>query len=246
MAKVQWGAIVTDGRNKVGSVVYSRNRYGAYSRSYKANIISNTSYQVNTRNRLSGLSSNWKFLTQTQRDNWNLAVSNYLHTDVFGAIIRPSGFDLYCKLNCNLLQAGLTALTDPPLPGDIGVLSLVGVVADSTTPYVQVSFDDTLLDSNYVIVIMATDCISPGKNYVKNLVREIAVIAPGGSQPYAATTAYLSKYIQIVASQRISVALLTINKSTGQKSPPYYATCIVDGVAGLNYGQALDTGIPLG
>lgn len=245
MAKVQWGAIVTDGRNKVGNVVYSRNRYGAYSRSFAPSISSNTSYQVTTRNRLSSLSTAWKSLSQTQRNAWNLAVSDFTHTDIFGSIIRPSGFDLYCKLNCNLLQVGVSAIDNPPTPGTIGTLSLVGVVADAVTPYVQISFDDSTLNSDFAIVAMATSCISPGKNYVKNLVREISIITPGGPQPFDATADYLAKYPSIVSTQRISIALLTVNKITGQKSPPIYATCIVDGPAGLDYNQALDTGIPL-
>ncbi len=70
MAKIKFGAIVTDMRGKVGSQVFSRNKSGAYARSFKVNVLSATPAQITTRNRLAGFSAAWRSLTQEQRDSW--------------------------------------------------------------------------------------------------------------------------------------------------------------------------------
>ncbi len=246
MAKVKFGAIVTDLRNKVGGHVYSKNRYGAYTRSYKTTLTSNTPAQIVAKSRLSSISATWKTLTDDQRTAWNNAVSNFRHTDVFGSIINPSGFDLYIRLNCNLDQVGVALLSLPPVPAEILTLTNVSITADGTAPLVALVFGSSPVPAGYAIVLSATNNISPGISYVKNLVRGIAVLDAGTTSIYDATTAYLAKYSSITNGYRLSVSLVTVNKSTGQKSPPYFATCIIGTGIGLDFNQALDTGIPLG
>ncbi len=245
MAKIKFGAVVTDMRNKVGSQVFSRNRYGPYTRSFKTTLSSNTASQVTVRNRLGSFAAAWKVLTQDERDSWNSAVDNFRHSDIFGDIVSPSGFDLYVKLNCNLDQIGNSPLTIPPVPLQLPTIQNFLIAAESTTPQVLITFDGSAISSDYSLVVMATACISPGKRYVKNLLRQIAVIAPSVGVPYDITTAYLAKFSSILSTQRISMSIITVSKISGQKSIPFYATCIVGGVAGLDFNQALDTGIPL-
>ncbi len=211
MAKVKFGAIVTDCRNKLGSQVFSKNRYGAYTRSYKSSLTSNTSYQATVRSRLATFSTNWKSLTQTQRDAWNLAVYSFLQTDIFGSTIRPSGFDLYVKLNFNLNQIGLSPLTLPPLPGTVLNVGSLSIVADGSTPLVSVTFDNSMLSSDYTILLLTTACISPGINYVKNLVRTIASFPGDSSSTQDVTTAYIAKFFTVGGSNRISACVVTVN-----------------------------------
>jgi len=245
MAKVRFGAIVTDMRNKLGSQVFSRNRYGAYTRSFQTSVASSTPDQVAVRNRLGSLATAWASLTQTQRDAWNGAVDAFRSTDVFGSVISPSGFDLYVKLNCNLEQVGESAISLPPLPGSTPSISDLAVTAESVTPFVQITMDESMIDATYRMVVSATACISSGKNYVKNLLRVIDVLTPDGSGVYNVSAAYVAKHITVTTGKRISVSVVVVNTTTGQKSIPIHATCIVSGVAGLDYNEALDTGIPL-
>lgn len=245
MAKVKFGAIVTDMRNKVGSQVFSRNRSGAYVRGFQTSVPSSTASQVIVRNRLATLASNWSLLTQSQRDAWNAAVSAFLHTDIFGSVFRPSGFDLFCKLNANLLQIGGSQIDVPPLPGSTPAVSSLSITAESVTPSVFVSIGETDISSGYKVVIMCTACISPGINYVKHLVREVVIITPSGAGTYDISAEYITKFSTITSTKRISVCAIVVNETTGQKSIPLWATCIVGASAGLDFNQALNTGIPL-
>ena len=53
-------------------------------------------------------------MTEAQRDSWNGAVKDYATTDVFGDIKTPSGFNLYVKLNANLIASGQSAIDIAP------------------------------------------------------------------------------------------------------------------------------------
>ena len=245
MAKIKFGAIVTDMRGKVGSQVFSKNRFGAYARGFKVNVISATPAQITARNRLATFSTAWRSLLQSTRDAWNEAVPNFKHTNIFGSIISPSGFDLYVKLNCNLDQIGIARLVNPPSPGLIQNVSNLSIAADQVAGTLTISFDDSLVSADHYFIFSTTNCISPGIKYVKNLLRAIAIVPQGTASPYNAFAEFIAKYGALVASQRISVSCVSVNSITGQKSAPVYATTLVAGLAGLDYTEALDTGIPL-
>lgn len=245
MAKIKFGAIVTDMRGKVGSQVFSRNRSGAYARSFKVNVVSSTPAQISARLVLSTLSSSWRTLTQFQRDSFNSAVTSFKHTNVFGSIISPSGFDLYVKLNCNLIQIGVSPIVIAPVPGIVQNVSSLSIVANSTSPLVSITFAGSGVSADHYFVLSATKCLSPGVNYVKNLLRAISIFPQSEPSPYDATASYLAKFTTITEGDRISVSIVSVNSVTGQKSSPLYATCIVQGGEGLDFTEALDTGIPL-
>jgi hypothetical protein len=99
--KTKFGAIIVDGRNKIGGHVASKNRAGSYLRTKVTPTNPGTTYQVNVRNRLAGISTAWRALTEAQRKAWNVAVSNYARTDIFGDLKNPSGFNLHQQLNNN-------------------------------------------------------------------------------------------------------------------------------------------------
>lgn len=245
MAKIKFGAIVTDMRGKVGSQVFSKNKSGAYVRSQKVNVVSSTADQVTVRNRLVSFSQGWRSLNQSDRDAWNNAVDSFRHTNVFGNVINPSGFDLYVKLNFNLDQVGIAPLTLPPLPGLVQNVSSLAVFSESVSPSIFVAYDNSSLSSDHKLILSATACISTGINYVKNRLRVIRVIDLSEVSPLNVSVEYLAKFISITASTRISVSMIGINTVTGQKSSPLSASCIVGNEAGLDFNEALDTGIPL-
>ena len=72
--KILWGALVVDGRRKIGGQVASKNRGGAYMRNKVTPVNPQTAAQTAIRNRLAGLSQAWRALTAAQRAAWNGAV----------------------------------------------------------------------------------------------------------------------------------------------------------------------------
>src|SRR5690606_18792227 len=104
--KMKWGALVVDGRNKIGGQVASKNRGGSYLRTKVTPANPQTVAQSIVRSIFTVLSQAWRTLTQAQRNAWNAAVTDWQRTDIFGDIKSPSGFTLYMRLNQNLSLIG--------------------------------------------------------------------------------------------------------------------------------------------
>ena len=128
--KIKFGAIVTDGRNKIGGQVASKNKAGNYLKTKSTPTNPNTSFQAGVRNLFGSLAQSWRGLTQAQRDSWISGAPNFPYTDIFGDTKILSGFSLYMQLNSNLNAVGVTLLTTCPSPGTTPAATLSAVLYD--------------------------------------------------------------------------------------------------------------------
>lgn len=227
MAKVIFSSIIADARGKVGDVIYSKNRAGAYTRATAIVSNPNTTAQQAVRDRIGDLSTAWAALTDTQRYNWEQAVHWYKSTNVFGNAKYPSGFNLYIKLNSNLVQAGQAPLDSPLPPAATLQLSNYSLLAEATGQVFEVDCNLSAVPANYAVVVMATEQLSSGKNYFRNLLREIAVLVPTDVFPADLSAEYVAKFGAFTAGGKIGFSLITINLSTGQKSVPFESSTII-------------------
>jgi hypothetical protein len=225
--KVKFGAIVVDGRGKIGGHVMSKNRAGAYMRTKVTPVNPNTLAQVAVRSRLSGRAIGWRGLTAAQRLQWNAAVASFSRTNIFGDIKQPTGFNLYVKLNSNLLNAGAAVISVPPLPQAVSAL-LSLVVTQAPAGATTLTFTATPIPANHQLIIRATAPVSPGKTFVKSEFRQIASLAPAQISPYVATVDYATKFGGPgLAGQKIFVEAYYIHLLTGQQGAKVQASCIV-------------------
>src|SRR6056297_1703187 len=112
--KIKWGALVVDGRGKIGGHVASKNRGGSYLRTKTTPVNPQSTAQTNVRSIFGQISQGWSGLTASQIEGWNNAVSEYSQTDIFGDLKNPSGKALYQRLNQSLLLVGEGLLTEAP------------------------------------------------------------------------------------------------------------------------------------
>lgn len=225
--KLKFGAIVVDGRGKIGGHVASKNRGGAYLRTKVTPSNPQTTFQAAARNRLTAFSQGWRGLTQTERNAWNSAVGNFSSTDIFGDIKNPSGINLYVKLNSNLDEIGQAALTLPPLPEAVEpALTLAGAAAAGAGTFTA-TFTPTPVPANTSFVLRATAQVSPGKNFLKNEYRNLSVFGAGSVSPANIFAAYTARFGSLVAGQKIGISLTPVNETTGQKGTAITAEVIV-------------------
>lgn len=225
--KIKWGALVVDGRNKIGGHVASKNRAGAYLRTKVTPINPSSTRQVIVRGILTTLAIAWRGLLAAERLAWNNAVASFATTDIFGDLRRPTGFNLFQKLNNNLLGVGIAQLSVPPLPvavASLTTLSATQAPAGATT----LTFTPAAIGAADIVVIKATAPISPGKTFVKSEFRRIGVIAQPDGSPFTATTMYNAKFGGPgVLNQKIFFELFIINTVTGQAGAKLQCSCIV-------------------
>lgn len=226
MAKVKFTAVVADMRGKLAGTVFSKNRGGAYVRTKVTPVNPQTSFQASVRARLTQLSQDFRSLTAAQIAAWNSAVQSFSSTDVFGDIKNPSGINLYTKLNLNLLNAGQSVISTPPLPGAVDGVPVSGITVDSSPSTLDIASSLAAVPAGHTMIVEATAPQSPGKSFVKSEYRVVATVAAATAFPYSAQAAYVAKFGALVAGQKVFVRVKTVNNTTGQASQYSSASAI--------------------
>lgn len=225
--KAKWGMIVVDGRGKIGGHVASKNRGGSYFRTKVTPVNPSSTAQQTVRNRLSGLSSGWRGLTAAQRQAWNSAVSDYAKTDIFGDLRNPSGFNLYQRLNNNLLNVGQAAVTVPPAVEAVDAMTSFSAAAATGAQTVTLTYAPAIA-ADHSVIVRATPALSPGVSFVKSEFRQIDVILTADASPFSIETEYIAKFGAVgAAGQKIFFELVQVNNNTGQAGIPIQASAII-------------------
>jgi hypothetical protein len=226
--KMKFGAIIVDGRGKIGGHVASKNRSGAYLRTKVTPVNAQTGYQLSVRNRFTSLAQAWRGLTQEQRDAWNGAVSDFQKTDIFGDLRTPTGFSLYQRLNNNILLIGESAISTPPLPSEVGEVVATELEAESGTQSLSLTLaDDVPAGTN--VKVFATAPQSAGRSFVKSEYRLIGVLDPEATTPVDLLSDYQAKFGSTgEAGQKIFVKVQAVNATTGQTGTPSGVSDVVE------------------
>lgn len=217
--KAKFGSIVVDGRGKLGGHVYSKNRGGAYVRTKVTPVNPQTSAQLAVRGNFTILSQGWRSLSEADRTAWNGAVENFQRTDIFGDIKKPSGINLYMRLNQNLLNAGGTIISTPPAPGTTPSAVTFSAAPDSSPQAFSLVFAPTPVDAAQAYVVECTPSLSPGKSFIKNQYRVVSVLAPAATSPANILAAYQAKFGNLTGGQIVGVRVKAIDLTTGVAGP---------------------------
>jgi hypothetical protein len=225
--KAKFGAIVVDGRGKIGGHVASKNRAGAYFRTKVTPTNPNTSYQVLARSRLATLSVAWSGLTDAWRLAWNNATELWKRTNIFGDLKNPSGFNLFQRLNNNLAQVGVAQINTPPQPTTIGAWTTFSFIPDNTGTMV-LTFAPTPVPAGYAVLIDGTAPCSPGIKNANARFRRITSLAAAQATGVDIQAAYVAKFGSIAPiGDRVFLRAKYINIATGQVGLPVEATAVI-------------------
>lgn len=226
MAKALYGAGLVDMRNKINGWVFSKNRYGGYVRTKVTPVNPQTDYQAKARQRLSNLSSQWRGLTDSERKQWRDAAQDFPVIDIFGNPQQLAGNALYVQLNTNLLVAGQSTISSPPLPEAIPNLFIDGVSADTSGPTLDISVSENSDPTGFVVAVYSTGNVGPGIKFVKNRLRFLDIISIS-TGTIDAQSAFDSRFGNLIKGQRVSVQVRLISKTTGQAGIPAQGTTII-------------------
>lgn len=219
---------MVDGRGKINGSVASKNRAGAYVRTKVTPSNPQSIAQMSVRNSFSSIAAMWRNLSQTNRNSWNEAVSNWTKTDVFGDIKTPSGFNLFMRL-CTPLQNTFNDVIISlyaPTPVGLPLFNSLGGIAVTTAGVAtqmvvngQVNNPDDLDTEEYAIQLYATPKLSAGKSFVKNDLRYIGFIEFAELNENMLPK-YVSKFGAINNGDSIFMRAVVIARATGQLSAP--------------------------
>lgn len=216
MARIKYSALVSDMRNKLNGSVLTKSRSGSTVRNKVTPANRNTNAQSATRTRLSQVAKYFRTLTDDQITAWNNAVESYKSTNIFGDIVRPSGINLFVKLNSNLLLAGQGIISDPPIPAAPPTVELRTVDIATANPKFALDFSVATVPAGHKLIITASKPVSAGVSNFKGnatIIEENATLAGYTCDIW---NRYVAKYGVPAVDTKINVGFKLINTTTGQ------------------------------
>lgn len=181
----------------------SRNRFGQYVRTRAVPVNPGSTRQTLVRSVFSGCSTNWAGLTDPEQEAWQAWSDNHPRIDSLGQAITLTGFQQFVAVNCALLDAGLPAVTAPPLDPLPDPPIILSATADDT-PTFDVEFTPDPVPASTYIIVSATPPRSLGTQYDEDY-RFITFGAPTSASPVDLSVLYPAKFGALTAGQRIFV-----------------------------------------
>jgi len=225
--KAKWGALMTDGRGKIGGHVASKNKSGAYLRTKVTPINRQSTAQSNIRARLTQVSQAFRGLTPARVLAWNNAVSDFKKSNIFGDSVMLSGAQLYQRLNNNLLCINHAVITDPPLPNSVATMGVLTLTGAKGTPALTLVFSTPIAVSESV-KLYATAGVSNGKSFVKSEYRLLDILTSADVTPANILAAYVAKFGAIpAAGQQVFVKAVNVSNTTGVEGQALSASCVI-------------------
>lgn len=227
MSKIKWGAVVVDGRGKLGGHVFSKTKSGAIMRTKVTPVNPQTSFQSAVRGRLGALSQGWGNLSEGQRATWITRAAETSKTNIFGDQYFPSGKNMYVGINSNLQNVGKASVVVAPAPQILPVIESFSVTYD-LSDIGEVSINFSAIPTDCKIVIEATQPFSAGRYNFDGSYRQIGVFTSTTINPSIGfNDLYVAKFGDPFAGQKIGFRVYLIGEKGGNASPRVTASTIV-------------------
>lgn len=191
LMKTKFGAIVVDGRGKLGGHFFSKNIGGSFMGSKVTPSNPQSRVQFRRRKFFKWLTYYWRELTEVQRKAWNDAVPEFLTTNIFGDVRNPTGFELYFQVNYIRNEFGLTWFSLPPVNKCDFKLNSASVIVQINPNLFRVTFNPAIVYGMGVYVY-TTLGLSPGRAFDKNKLHYLRDLANIGQTTYNIQTQYIN------------------------------------------------------
>ena len=222
--KIKFGALVTDGRGKLGGHVASKNRSGNYLRTKVTPTNPQTFDQQATRAVLGTLSSGWSGLTADQRSSFDAAVADWSSTNIFGDIKNPTGKNLYVSLNKYLLESGQAQISVAPSKTEMPYFGVTASLWDISLAEAGISSVNS--PGGFFVNISATAPQSAGTGFYKGKYRKLLTVDSADINTSNFYASYVAKFGAPLAGANISVKVQAV-ATTGQVNTPEYINATV-------------------
>lgn len=218
MGKVKFSLAVSEIRNKVGSVVYSRNRYGNYVRDYVIPTDPESGAQLEQRSKFRNCMETWATLTESQRSQWNALATQLRGTDIFGNQYSRLGMQLFVQLNIERLVAIEDITLNPPVLTNIPKLGQLSISASWYSGSLIVNLIGGTLTANQSVVITCSAPASTTKNQFANERPILLVVEDATDLPVDIYPELSAKFGTPGWEVRYSIGVYVIDRPSGLRS----------------------------
>lgn len=165
MARIAFGAMITQASGKQGGAVYSRNRYGSYIRNKSLPVNPQTALQVTVRNHFANVSSSWRSLSAAVR----AAFKNYADaTPLAGKFGQPeivTANAMFCRINTLNLLCGIAPVTTAPATNGLPVCSTLSTLHIAAAGDFTCDLDTPIVGATKGMALFLSQGQSPARNF---------------------------------------------------------------------------------
>ncbi len=232
MAKITFGPIVSEARNKQGNVVFSRTRGGAVSRAWVLTGVRHSALQTTQRAQFKAATLRWfQTLTQDQRTAWNS------FADAADPLPKPIGKNhrsgqnwfLACNATTNYWLG--TFVDTPPKNLQSPNLTTLTLAANADSEDLTLTIAPVDASADIYTNLWATMPISPGITNWGKYLRRLALYDNTATFPKNLWAIYEDRFETPLAGQRIGLMARTMSASKGILGPKIITSAIVAGTA---------------
>ena len=175
-----------------GLNVSQNGAFGQISRALAIPANPRSQAQMTVRNNLSKVASRWRTLQEAQRAAWIAAGKEVHSTTRLGQNGTLSGFLLFTKINCTLVEFGQDQVDVPPAPPQFGVLAPQALVITNTSGVIALKLTCPT-DPGQNTIVRASAPISAGRETCGSV--RVLGMCPAPAQGSAnITTLYTAKF----------------------------------------------------
>jgi hypothetical protein len=208
---------------KRGLTVSQNGRNGQISRTLAIPTNPQTDAQLRVRSFLRNVASQWRGLTQAQRDAWTAEASQHQSKARLGQSGPLTGFQLYAKINCSLLIIGDEVVSAPPAAPVFDLLPVSGLVITNANGVITLKLTTTDTPAEGTMLWGAKPC-SQGQNIGRQPVFLGTLNAPSNGA-IDITAAYTGRYGSPAVGKKVFVK---VNQNiTGWEDTPRQFWAIV-------------------
>lgn len=114
MARVTYGALITELAGSIGGITFQKNASGNIARLRPHMSVNASDLQRSQQGLLNSLVSGWSALTLAQQTGWNNFAAAHSHVNEFGETKILNGFQWFLSCNLNLSLIGEATITAAP------------------------------------------------------------------------------------------------------------------------------------
>lgn len=225
--KAKFGAIITDGRGKLGGKVFSKNHYGIYEKIKVTPTNPASPYSALIRANHKSIVLAWELLTDSDRYTWNAGTKNFPQKNTFGDTVYLSGFALFLKLNINRLLLNQSIInTCPTITKNTNISSASCEVRNIDNTVMLTFSPPCTAEFNYKIYASAN--LSPGISYSNKRFKLIAKLTSLDLSTFDLSTAYNTRFGSVgTTGQKVFFKIVPTEIATGHECEPFIFSTII-------------------
>lgn len=186
MAKIVLGALAAQASGKIGGVVFSHNRYGAYVRTKAKPTVSQSTWAMEAKNNLANVSRSWGELNDAQRESWYTWAANNPIMDRVGNSQILAGNAAYTMLNGRLGALGQPLIDLPPVKSAPAALLTAEINVDIGAGTFNIVFTETPGAADTALYVQAAITEKDSEVYVKNKLKLLGISSSPATSPVTA------------------------------------------------------------